>query len=143
MVPLVYSKVAPTCIRICYPYPMIIQIGKIGNIVGGFLLSVPALEKIEVIKPYVQKGRKALADYESTIGMIELILGAVMLIERLSSNYYTPYLGSSYPQAIAAIGVGFMLSKDRFGKTDLYKSLEPYSDIIGIAGLALGLTLIF
>ena len=66
-----------------------------------------------------------------------------MFVERASWSYYTPYLSSSYPQAIAVIGVGFMLSKDRFGKTDLYKSLEPYSDVIGIAGLALGLTLIF
>lgn len=123
---------------------MIIKISKIVNIIGGFILGAHWLEKNETIRPYIQKGASALKNYENTIGIIELGIGGAIIIERVTSLFRVPYLGSTYPQAIAALGVGFMLSKKYFGETALYKTLEPYSEYIGLAGFALGaLSLVF
>jgi hypothetical protein len=113
------------------------------NIIAGFLLAAPKLkqfgggEHVEVIHG------KLLA-FSGTIGVIELVLGVLALIERMGLAYFPiPMFGSSYPQALPAIAIGLILSAHLFEKypamRDFITKLKVYEVALGIMGIAVGL----
>ena len=123
---------------------IIFKISKIVNIVGGFVLGSPMLKKNESLRPFVEKTMSVLGKYEKAIGLVELVLGATIIVERTTGLFKIPYLGSTFPQAFVALAIGFMISKQYFGESKLYKTLEPYSDYIGIGGAIFSaLTIVF
>jgi hypothetical protein len=113
------------------------------NIISGFLLAAPTLAGFGA-KEQVEKMHNVLLPFQSTIGIIELVLGILALIERMGIVWlHIPNFGSSYPQAIPAILVGLLLSAKFFESVPSVKEqiakLAPYGGWIGIAAFASGL----
>jgi hypothetical protein len=119
---------------------MIIQIA---NIVSGFALAAPKLAEFGG-KEAIEKVHGAMMPHMKTIGVIELILGLVALIDRMGIlTIPIMNLGSSYPQALPAILIGLVLGGGAFLKNEALSSfvtkLEPYRMHLGIIGIAVGL----
>jgi hypothetical protein len=119
---------------------MVIQIT---NIIAGFLLAAPKLKQFgggEHIETVYGK----LAAFSGTIGVIELVLGVLALVERMGLAYFPiPMFGSSYPQALPAIAIGLILSVHLFEKypamRDFITKLKVEEVSLGILGIAVGL----
>lgn len=118
---------------------MIIQIA---NIVSGFLLAAPKLKEWGA-KQQVEKAQSKLVVYSSTIGIIELVIGVIALLDRMGIIFYVPSLGASYPQAIPAILIGLILSARRFEKHPSWKNfivkISGYQIWLGLIGILVGL----
>lgn len=125
---------------------MIIQTA---NIVSGFLLAAPQLKtftKSEQLIGNINSVESTLAKWTKPLGIIELVLGVIALIERVSYSSIVPYYynyGSSYPQAIIAILMGLLLASHLFEKKQFIREkinlIRPYSAVIGIIGILIGL----
>lgn len=115
---------------------MIIQLT---NIVSGFVLSAPKLKELVGGKgaEHIVAAETKLNAFRGTIGIIELVLGAVGLFERIISH------GSSFPQSLAALACGALLAPHLFEKYPSMQAyvekMKPYTIWIGLAGLAIGL----
>jgi hypothetical protein len=120
---------------------MIIQIT---NIVSGFVLSAPKLKELVGGKgaEHIVAAETKLNAFRGTIGIIELVLGAVALIERLGI-FYGSGIGSSFPQAFAALACGALLAPHLFEKYPKIQAhvekMKPYAVWIGLGALAIGL----
>ncbi len=113
------------------------------NIVGGTLLASNKIAAI-VGPEKIAKMQTAVLPYRTHAGIVLFISGLLGLIERLGIVYVgIANLGSSFPQAIAAILAGLLLGATFFGKfpqmQKLLSVLTPYSSWIGIIALAIGL----
>jgi len=114
------------------------------NIIAGFLLAAPKIMEFGA-KDIVKKAEKNLRPFEGLIGWVVLILGVVMLVQRmtLTSALYWYYSGSSFTQAIPAILMGLILLGDFFKKQKGFerfiKDIEPFKIWIGFWGIAAGL----
>ncbi|MFM2357642.1 MAG: hypothetical protein RJA61_379 [Candidatus Parcubacteria bacterium] len=119
------------------------------NIVSGFLLAAPQLKtftKSDQLIGSINSAESALAKWSKLLGVMELILGVIALVERVSYSSIVPYYynyGSSYPQAIIAILMGLLLASHLFEKNQFVREkitlLRPYSAVIGIVGILIGL----
>lgn len=124
---------------------MIIQIT---NIIAGFILSAPKLKELIGGKgaEHIVAAETKLNAFRGTIGVIELVLGAVALIEHLGIFRDTG-IGSSFPQAFAALACGALLAPHLFEKYPVIQAhvekMKPYTVWIGLAGLVIGLGSIF
>ena len=119
---------------------MIIQIF---NIISGFILAAPKLKEFGA-KEHIETAERKLSPFAGTIGIIELILGLLALIERMGLAYFPiPQFGSSYPQALPAIAIGLILAASTFEKysavTNFIATLKEYAVWIGIMGILVGL----
>jgi hypothetical protein len=119
---------------------MIIQLS---NVVSGFILAAPKLKTLAA-KEHVEQAESKLNEFRGTIGLIELVIGVVALLQRMGIVYfYFPLLGSSYPQALIAIAIGLILSANFFEKWpsvhEQIDKLENYGEWIGVLGIAVGL----
>lgn len=120
---------------------MIIQTA---NIISGFLLAAPELKKLGASEQ-IGKAETFLSSWSKPIGVIELILGVIALVERVTYATIVPfyYYGSSYPQAIIAILMGLLLASHLFEKNQFVREkivmLRPYSAVVGIIGILIGL----
>lgn len=121
---------------------MIIQTA---NIISGFMLAAPELKKIGA-NEQIGKAEGFLNTWAKPIGIIELVLGIIALVERVSYSNFIPYYynyGASYPQAIIAILMGLLLASHLFSKNQFIREkiamLRPYSAGIGIVGILIGL----
>ncbi len=128
---------------------MIIQIA---NIISGFLLAAPQLKTLVKNKQVVgniSSVESTLSKWSRPIGIIELVLGVIALIERVTYATIVPfyYYGSSYPQALIAILIGLLLASHLFDKNQFIREkivlLRPYSALVGILGILIGLFSIF
>lgn len=114
------------------------------NIVSGFILSAPKLKELVGGKgaEHIVAAETKLNAFRGTIGVIELIFGAIALIERLSSIHIGG-IGSSFPQSIVALACGALLAPHLFEKYPAVqtqvKKMEPYTVWIGLAGIVVGL----
>ena len=115
------------------------------NIVAGFILAAPKLKALVGggAKEQLEAAQTKLSGFQGTIGIVELILGVIALVERLSiAHFYIPSYGSSFPQAFAAIAIGLILSANLFEKYpsvhDFIGKLKVHSEWIGIVGIAVG-----
>ena len=122
---------------------MVIQLS---NIVAGFILAAPKLKALAGAgaKEHVEAAQAKLSGFQGTIGIIELVVGVIALIERLGITYFhIPSFGSSFPQAFTAIAIGLILSANLFEKNptmhDVITKLKAHSEWIGVAGIAVGL----
>lgn len=125
---------------------MIIQTA---NIISGFLLAAPQLKtlvKSEQLVGNIGSAESTLSKWSKPLGIVELVLGVIALVERVSYSSFIPYYynyGSSYPQAIIAILMGLLLASHLFEKNQFIKEkiemLRPYSAGIGIIGILIGL----
>ncbi|OGZ07083.1 MAG: hypothetical protein A3C93_01655 [Candidatus Lloydbacteria bacterium RIFCSPHIGHO2_02_FULL_54_17] len=121
---------------------MVIQLT---NIVAGFALAAPKLKKFGAAAGTVEDAHAKLAPYLGTLGVIELVLGAAALIERLSiAHYGFGGFGSSFPQAAVAILMGLLLAPHLFGRFPAVRNfisgtLVTRAEWIGILGIAIGL----
>ena len=117
---------------------MVIQVT---NIVSGFLLSEPMIKKV-IQHEGIPELEAKLARYSGTIGVVELILGCVALVERVLGLYLVPVLGASYPQAIPAILMGLLLASHLFDSNPTMQGyiakIRPYSGWVGLLGIAVG-----
>jgi hypothetical protein len=120
---------------------MIIQIT---NITAGFLLSAPKLKELIGGKgaEHIVVAETKLNAFRGTIGVIELVLGVVALIDRLGI-LHIGNLGASFPQALAALACGALLAPHLFEKypavQEQVKKMEPYTVWIGLVALFIGL----
>lgn len=123
-----------------YTIHMIIQTA---NIVSGFLLAAPRIKEWGA-KEHIEKAESALNKFRGAIGLVELVLGFLALIERLGFVYFfIPSFGSSFPQAIPAIAIGAILSAHLFERFpavhNIIAELKAYEIWIGIVGILVGL----
>ena len=119
---------------------MIIQLT---NIATGFILAAPKLQEYGG-KKQIETIINKLSPYLNTLGIVELVIGIVALIERMGIVYFhIPDFGSSYPQALPAIAIGLIMSANYFKKypsaTNFITSLKAYSVWIGLTGILVGL----
>jgi hypothetical protein len=113
------------------------------NIIAGFLLAAPKLKQFGAGE-HVEAMHGKLLAFSGTIGVIELVLGILALVERMGLAYFPiPMFGSSYPQAFPAIAIGLILSAHLFEKYpaihDFIAKLKVYEVSLGILGIAIGL----
>lgn len=113
------------------------------NIIAGFLLAAPKLKQFGGGEHIEALHGKLLA-FSGMIGVIELVLGVLALIERMGLAYFPiPSFGSSYPQALPAIAIGLILSAHLFEKypimRDFIMKLKVYEVSLGIFGIVVGL----
>jgi hypothetical protein len=113
------------------------------NIIAGFLLAAPKLKELGGREQVEAMHGKLLA-FSGTIGIIELALGILALIERMGLAYFPiPMFGSSYPQALPAIAIGLILSAHLFEKypaiRDFITKLKVYEISLGLLGVTVGL----
>jgi len=121
------------------------------NIVSGFLVAAPKLKtavKHEGVIENINTAESTLTRWSKSIGIIELVLGVLALLQRMGLVYlYIPRFGASYPQVIIAILIGLILASSLFEKNIWIKTkielISPYTAIIGIAGILIGLFSIF
>ena len=118
---------------------MIIQIA---NIVSGFVLAAPKLGELGA-KERVSEIHARLAGFAGTIGVVELVLGLLALIERMGLvSFPIPMFGASYPQALPAIAVGLILSCHLFESHkeihDLIVRLKVYEVSLGFCAMVSG-----
>lgn len=115
---------------------MIIQIT---NAVSGFVLSAPKLKELVGGKgaEHITAAETKLNAFRGTLGIIQVVFGAVALVERVIGH------GGSFPQALAALACGALLAPHLFEKYPSVKSfvekLKPYEIWIGLAALFIGL----
>lgn len=119
---------------------MILQLA---NIVCGFLLAASRLKEFGA-RETIEKLEAALSPYRARLGLAELILGILALVERLGVLHVPiPEFGSSFPQALPAIAMGLVLGADYFAKyPDIHariSQLKEHAEWIGILGIAVGL----
>ena len=118
---------------------MIIQIA---NIVAGFILAAPRLKQWLTLSQ-VGEAEAKLSKFRGTIGMVELVIGVIALLVRVGFPSPIYMLGASFPQAIAAIAIGLILSAEFFRKypqvDQVVVKLEQHSEWIGLAGMAVGI----
>lgn len=119
---------------------MVIQVA---NTIAGFALAAPKLKEIGA-REQIEKAEAALLPYLKMIGVIELILGIVALIERISiASFYVPAFGSSFPQAFAALALGLILASSVVEDIQALRStvatLKENAMWVGIIGMAVGL----
>lgn len=116
---------------------------QVANIVSGFALAAPKLAEIGG-KEHIERAQSAMKPYLGTIGIVELVLGIVGLIDRMGI-VYIPLMnfGSSYPQALPAILMGLLLGGSTLMNMDALKRfvaiLEPHRITLGLIGIAVGL----
>lgn len=113
------------------------------NIIAGFLLAAPKLKQFGA-KEQVEAMHGKLLAFSGVIGVAELVLGVLALIERMGLAYFPiPSFGSSYPQALPAIAIGLILSAHLFEKypeiREVIGKLKVYEVSLGILGIAVGL----
>ncbi len=113
------------------------------NIIAGFLLAAPKLKQWGGGE-HVEGMHEKLLAFSGVIGVIELVLGVLALIERMGLAYFPiPMFGSSYPQALPAIAIGLILSAHLFEKYptmhDFITKLKVYEIALGLLGIAVGL----
>ncbi len=123
---------------------MIIQLA---NIISGFILALPKIAEIGGRERFALVRTKILP-YQKMIGVIELLLGVIALIERIGLlPFYIPDLGSSYPQAIPAILAGLLLASTYFENkpslANFINQLKPFAIWIGLFTLLAGIVSIF
>jgi hypothetical protein len=124
--------------------PKNIMILQLTNIVSGFILSAPKLKELVGGKgaEHIVAAEAKLNTFRGTIGIIELVLGAVALVDRLGILFIGG-IGASFPQAFAALACGALLAPHLLEKYPAMKSLvekmKPYEVWIGLAALAIGL----
>ncbi len=119
---------------------MIIQVA---NIVSGFALAAPKLAEFGG-KEHIEKAHGGMLPYLKTIGIVELILGILALLDRMGIfNMHVMNFGSSYPQAIPGVLMGLVLASSVFtqyeGVANLIKKIEPHKVTLGLVGIAVGL----
>ena len=119
---------------------MILQLA---NIISGFILAAPLLATWGG-RAFIDKALHALAPLTSAIGVVELVLGIIGLLERAGLlRFYIPHLGASYPQTIPAILVGLILCAPYFIKTSginaIIEKMKPYREWIGVMAIVSGL----
>ncbi|MBI2120645.1 MAG: hypothetical protein HYT94_03415 [Parcubacteria group bacterium] len=102
---------------------MIIQLT---NAVSGFVLSAPKLKELigEKGAEHIASVETKLNAFRGAIGIGELVLGAVALVERIIGN------GSSFPQALIALACGALLAPHLFEKypaaRNMVEKMKPY-----------------
>ena len=116
---------------------------QVANIVSGFMLAAPKLQEFGA-KEKIANIHAKLGRFTGIIGVIELILGVLALIERMGLAYFpVPDFGASYPQSLPAIAMGLILSGNIFaGFPAIQKftsKLTKYAVPIGMTGIAVGL----
>ena len=116
------------------------------NLISGLLLLYPWLKRIGVHHASADTAHNKLEPYRNTLGMIDLGLGAMSLLNRMGL-VYVPLLPGGYPQSLVVIGVGLTLgyhTLKNFGPVyEWGKKLEPYQEYIGGVGVLFGLHAIF
>ncbi len=107
------------------------------NIAAGIVAALP-LARQAVSADLIRK----ITSYAGAIGIIMLIFGALALLERIGV-VWIGITGSSYPQALAALLVGFALAPHLFQK---WSAIHSYIKIlahnaawIGVAAIVIGL----
>lgn len=114
------------------------------NIVSGFVLSAPKIKSFAGGgAEHVAKAESALSMYRGMIGIASVVLGVLALVERLGIFYFGMRIGSSFPQAFAAIATGLLLAPHLFVKypaIDAFiKKISPHGEWIGILAILVGL----
>ena len=105
---------------------MIIQLINIASGVVGASSSI----KARISHKDVHGALDTARPYEVTIGIVAVVVGVLALIERLGIIHFGLPLGSSYPQAFAALLVGLTLGASYFERFAFLKPviaiLVPY-----------------
>jgi hypothetical protein len=120
---------------------MIVQIT---NAVSGFVLSAPKLKELVGGKgaEHIATAETKLNAFRGTIGIIELVFGAVALVDRVGILSIGG-IGSSFPQAFAALLCGALLAPHLFEKyptvRNMVEKMKPYEIWIGLTALFIGL----
>lgn len=115
---------------------MIIQIT---NAVSGFVLSASKLKEVVGGRgaEHIATAETKINAFRGTLGVVELVLGAVALIERIIGQ------GGSFPQSVAALACGALLVPHLFEKYPSVKAfvgrMRPYEIWIGVAALLIGI----
>lgn len=121
---------------------MVIQAG---NIVAGFILAAPKIKtwfKSPQAGEQVVKAETKLNNFRGTMGVIEIVLGVIVVLQSfgIGFNYF---LGYELLQGIAAIIMGLLLSANFFEKFPavhgFIAKIQPFSEWIGVVGIALGI----
>ena len=117
----------------------------IANIISGFLLAAPKLKEW-FAKKQIESAQGALHKFRTPIGLIVLLIGLLGLIKRMSlfgiMYEWSWHYGSSFPQALAAIVMGLLLSANFFSTWPPIHSriitMHKYSEWVGILGMVIG-----
>ena len=116
------------------------------NLLSGAVLVAPLLERMGVSKDKIEMARKKVDPYRNTIGMMDLSLGVISLLNRMHI-IHIPFLPGGYPQSLVVIGVGLTLGYQTFRNVprlyNFMKKVEPYEDYVGSVSILFGLHAIF
>ena len=116
------------------------------NLLSGLLLIAPWLQEKGIGKKFITQARAKLDPYRNTIGMVDLGLGAVSLINRIGIVRIS-FMPGGYPQSLVVLGVGLTIGYKALKifppLFNLGKKLEPYQPYVGAVGILFGLHAIF
>jgi len=110
---------------------------QIVDIVLGFALAVPLLDKIPNVGKTFDRWAKWLLRYEVHLSIIAMVLGLIHLVDRIFS--FVPLVFGSYPSALWTLLLGLAASKDIKQLEKIYKPLEPYKQYLGLIVMAYGI----
>ncbi len=118
------------------------------NTAGGALAAAPMIKKylpLEVAQKIGALEQRVNA-YRGIFGIALMVIGAIGLLQRLDI-LWLGLGGSSFPQSIALLAVGLSLAPHTFEKWPAVhayaQKIEPYTEWVGIAAIAVGLGSIF